>query len=68
MSHKLTQSQHSKIGQYLQNGTAINVKGFSHVVCVRNGNEPSWISKGYEVIESHGDAHVVGKRKVETKV
>jgi hypothetical protein len=67
MSHKLSKSQHSKISQYLQNGTAIAVKGYSHVVCVRNGNEPSWINKGYEIIESHADAHVVGKRKVENQ-
>lgn len=65
MSHKLTGSQHSKIHQYLQNGTAIDVKGYSHVIVVRNGSESSWIEKGYEIIESNEDSHVVGKRNVE---
>ena len=55
---------HSKITQHLQDGTTLNVKGYSHVVCVRNGREQEWIDKGYEIIESHADAHVIGKKKV----
>lgn len=64
MSHRLTKSKHSKITQHLQDGRTLNVQGYSHVVCIRNGKEKSWLDKGYEIIESHADVHVVGKRKV----
>ena len=54
---------HTKVMQDLVEGKTFNIKGYSHVVCVRQDKKESWIEKGYEVIGESADAVMVGKKK-----